>query len=450
MFPLLRKPVRKSARKAAHRNQTRSTPLSVERLEARRVLDAGDLDLTWGGDGLVETNVSQGDGANALAIQADGKVVAAGWYSPKSSNQDFAVVRYNTDGSLDASFGAGGVVKTSFSNKSDVIAAAAIQADGKIVVGGWSTSGNDRTFALARYNANGTLDSSFGSGGKVTTNIGSGSEWIADLAIQADGKIVVAGRASIGGGTAVARYNVNGTLDASFGSGGKVTAPWLIGGGSGTEKNKVVIQPDGRILVSSMYSNGGVVRLNANGSLDTTFATGGRYTGLPLVWAIALQGDQIIVSGESADTSVDDAMVRLNADGSVDTSFGVGGMVQVQVDLGRDVAVQPDGKILIAGQQFNTNSLFGLAAVRYNADGSLDSEFGTDGIAIAPQPNVVVTRVRLAPDGKIVVTAYGNDFFTARFESDPPALAAGGGASDGDIALMLYLAGEEAARRRGG
>jgi uncharacterized delta-60 repeat protein len=429
--------------KAAVRNSNRR--LRVERLEDRRVLDAGDLDLTWGGDGLVQTSLSQSDGGHALVIQPDGKVVVGGVYAPKSGNQDFAVIRYNIDGSLDSSFGTGGVVKTSFGNKNDVIKAAAVQADGKIVVGGWATSGSSLVFALARYNANGTLDTSFGSGGKVTTNIGHGNEVIHDVAIQADGKIVAIGSASIGGGGAIARYNANGSLDTSFGSGGKLTAAWLVGG----SHHDVLVQSDGKLLVSASQGGGGVARLNVDGTLDATFAGGGVVSVVENPYGVALQGDKIIVSG-FVDPNIRDVIARLNADGSVDTTFASGGMAPVIIDTPTGPVVQADGKILVGGSNFTSGvNDHGLAALRFNADGSPDSAFGTDGVAIVLQPDVWVSRLGIAPDGKIVVTGYGSttagDFFTARFEGDPPAAAP----SDADVALMLFLAGEaESGRRR--
>jgi uncharacterized delta-60 repeat protein len=405
------------------------------------------LDPTWDGDGTAQINLSQSDGARTLVIQPDGKVIVGGWYTPKSGNDDFALIRRNIDGSLDASFGTGGIVKTSFGNKSDVIVAAALQSNGKIVVGGWSTSGSSLVFALARYNANGTLDTSFGSGGKVTTNIGSGDEVIHDVAIQADGRIVAIGSASIGGGGAIARYHANGTLDTSFGSGGKLTAGWLRGGSS----HRVLVQPDGKLLVSASHGGGGVARLNANGTLDSSFAGGSVVNVLANTYGLAMQGEKIVVSGQAA-PSIDDAIARLNADGTLDTSFASGGLAPVVIDIPIDVAVQTDGKIVIGGQQVNAGDEHGLLAMRFNADGSLDTAFGTNGLVSAPNPSVVATRVRLAPDGKIVVTGYG-DFFTARFLGELPAGSAAASAdgvspTEADVALMLFLADGNANRRK--
>ena len=175
-------------------------------LPAAAAAAPGDLDPTFGSGGKVTTDVGGSDGAQAVAIQGDGKVVAAGlgnFAGPGTG--DFALARYNPDGSLDTSFGSGGKVTTDFGGF-DAASAVAIQPDGKIIAAGRSGSGD---FALARYNPDGSLDSSFGSGGKVTTDFG-GFDSAFGVALQADGKIVAAGfqATSTQRGTdiAVARY----------------------------------------------------------------------------------------------------------------------------------------------------------------------------------------------------------------------------------------------------
>jgi uncharacterized delta-60 repeat protein/uncharacterized repeat protein (TIGR01451 family) len=169
---------------------------------------SGDLDPTFGTGGKVTTDFAGSNaGANGVALQADGKIVAAG-FADSGSGSDFALARYNPDGSLDASFGTGGKVTTDFAGGSDSAFGVALQADGKIVAAGFADSGSRGDFALARYNPDGSLDASFGTGGKVTTDFAGSGDEAFGVALQADGKIVAAGFAGSGsrGDFALARY----------------------------------------------------------------------------------------------------------------------------------------------------------------------------------------------------------------------------------------------------
>ena len=212
---------------------------------------SGDLDPSFDGDGKVTTTFGSGsnDWADAVAIQADGKIVVAG-YSNASGNDDFALARYLPNGTLDASFSGDGRVLTNFgSGSNDWANAVALQPDGKIVVAGLSSdsaSGNEG-FALARYLPNGAMDASFGGDGRVLTDFGSGSyDEAFALAIQPNGKIVVAGVVT-SEGFALARYLPNGALDASFSGDGKVTTTV---GSSWEQASALAIQPrDGRLVV---------------------------------------------------------------------------------------------------------------------------------------------------------------------------------------------------------
>jgi uncharacterized delta-60 repeat protein len=181
----------------------------------------GDLDTTFDSDGKVTTAIGASDNeAYSVAIQSDGKIVAAG-SSKNGSNYDFALARYNTDGTLDTNFGTGGKVITAIGSSTDVAESVAIQSDGKIVAAGFSNNGSNNDFALVRYNTNGTLDTTFDSDGKVTTAIGSANDAAYSVAIQSDGKIVAAGFSNNGSNNdfALVRYNTNGSLDTSFGTG---------------------------------------------------------------------------------------------------------------------------------------------------------------------------------------------------------------------------------------
>jgi uncharacterized delta-60 repeat protein len=232
--------------------QTPASAITKERSDALpkgfgRIADCGpaELDPTFGGTGKVTTDFAgSDDSAYSVTLQADGKIVAAGSSAPVS---DFAVVRYNTDGSLDTSFGGTGKVRTDVISY-DVATSVAIQTDGKIVVAGYA-SGSNYDFALVRYHTDGSLDTSFGGMGKVTTDFGS-DDFASSVAIQADGKIVATG--SSGGLSnndfALVRYNSDGSLDASFGGTGKITTDF--GSRAEDQARSVTIQADGKIVAA--------------------------------------------------------------------------------------------------------------------------------------------------------------------------------------------------------
>src|SRR6476659_154052 len=241
----------------------------------------GDLDPTFSGDGKQTTDFGFGSGsAEATVRQPDGKIVVAG--STPGGDYRFALARYNPDGSLDTSFSSDGKQTTDLGGF-DQANGVALQADGKIVVVGF-TGGGD--FALARYNSNGSLDTSFSGDGMQTTDFG-GNDQAKAVAVQGDGKIVVAGNGGPGG--AVARYNPNGSLDTSFSGDGKQTTNFLSASG-------IALQGDGKIaVVGSSGNDFGLARYNANGSLDTSFSGDGKQTtdfgGAERATGVALQGD---------------------------------------------------------------------------------------------------------------------------------------------------------------
>src|SRR5437870_4521249 len=255
----------------------------------------GDLDATFGTGGRVLTDFGGGAGARALALQADGRIVVAG-RSRVAVGDDFALARYNPNGSLDSSFGSGGRVLTDF-GLDDEARAVVLQADGKIVVAGGF---GGAFFALARYNADGTLDPSFGSEGRVFTNFG-GRDGARALALQADGKIVATGFASSDFGTrrrfALARYNPDGSLDRQV----------VTSFADRDEASALALQSARKIVVAGFSEAGGrhdfaLARYNPDGTLDLTFGTGGKVTtdfgGFDDAFALALQTDgKIVVAG---------------------------------------------------------------------------------------------------------------------------------------------------------
>ena len=209
----------------------------------------GNLDPTFGSAGKVTTDFAGGsDLAFGVALQPDGKIVAAGTATRGATIfSDFALARYNPDGSLDATFGSGGKVTTDFTGNFDQANAVALQPNGKIVAAGSTGDGTSHDFALARYNPDGSLDATFGSGGKVITDFTGGSDQAFGVALQPNGKIVAAGTAHTGTilEFALVRYKKHGGLDPSFGSGGKVTTDFT---GSNDVAGGVALQPDRKIV----------------------------------------------------------------------------------------------------------------------------------------------------------------------------------------------------------
>ena len=374
--------------------------------------------------GVVTTDIGDyDDWGSSVTLQADGKILVAG-----ESYYDFALVRYNADGSLDTSFDSDGIVKTDFSNSYDGGTSVTLQANGKILVAGVSNS----QFALARYNSDGSLDTSFSGDGKVTTNFGSEYYYVSANAVTvlANGKILVAGTsgASSDSNFTLIRYNANGSLDTSFDSDGIVitnTASTLDYGYS------VAVQANGKILLAGTSNNYddrqyefALLRYNSNGSLDTSFDGDGIVltdfgaNNYGIGYSVTTQADgKILVAGTSEE---DFALVRYNSNGSLDTGFDGDGKVTTDLgsisDSGRSVTIQNDGKILIAGYS-NNGANIDFALVRYNSDGSLDASFDGDGKVFTP------------------VTSYDDYGFSVTVQADGKILAAG---STGDFALVRY------------
>lgn len=400
------------------------------------------LDVTFGTAGRATLNTGSG---NALVRQADGKLLIVGGdndFRLARFNVDGTVdASFGSGGTVTTSFP--GTVGTS----DDEAKAAAVQADGKIVVVGVAVSGRqangafNQDFALARYGTDGTLDPSFGSGGLVLTDFAGFTDIAHAVVIQPDGKIIVAGQASDGsslilGGTgsdfAVARYNADGSLDSGFGTGGKVRVH--IAGNVDTAFN-VARQPDGKIVVGGLVGIGssagldttGLVRLLVDGRIDVGFGNGGIVVdnaGGPGT-GMALQDDGKIVligSGGIGSSGDDFFLVRYLANGGLDTTFGVGGAVRTDFnagfivgDFGRAVALQADGKIVAVGST-GTPTGSDMAVARYLADGSLDASFNNGGKLTINFPNAAASAngVVIQPDGKIVVGGNAGGYAIAR------------------------------------
>ena len=354
----------------------------------------GSLDTSFDGDGKVTTSIGISSGANAVALQQDGKIVAAG-FNNYGSTSEFTLIRYKTDGSLDASFSGDGIAMTRISSFGDYCSSVALQADGRMVAAGSTNfNGIDDDFVLVRYNTDGSLDTSFDVDGILMTDNGHGSIYGIDVAIQPDGKIV-----AVGTGTApivVARYNIDGSSDMTFGGTGKVLIDRYRFAGD------VAIQPDGKILVvgrgnDDKYALGELLRLNSDGSLDTSFGTNGIVTPLfiPSIAAALPDGKILIVEGS--------ILFRLNANGSFDSTFSQcsGGGAYSYLYHRIEGVIQPDGKILTVFPSSNGTHNFGV--YRCNINGGLDTTFGSGGVVITPMSEAAAQSIAIDTDGKIVV-----------------------------------------------
>ncbi len=401
----------------------------------------GNLDTGFSSDGkIVESSLAPSH-VGSVAIQADGKIVAVG-----STGNDFAVLRYHRNGTPDTSFGGNGLVVTPFgtSVSNDVANAVAIQADGRIVVAGSVGSTTNRRVGVVRYLANGTRDTAFGDNGRVTMDFASGGTGAAAMAIQPDGKIVLVG--GTGSDFAVARLNADGTRDTSFGlppSTGVVARDM----GSSTESaSAVAILADGNIVLAgttvfegrrvfayTMVTPGGlpifVGNGIGNGAQHTSFgnSTDARTAAMAVQadGKIVLVGERTLSGGGGSvpiftDTSI--ALARYNLDGSMDTTFGAGGVRVISVaaavggpdSFARAVAVQLDGKIVVAGQADPTSGFISsLTVLRLNTNGSLDPTFAGGGRVVTDfggGANGNANAVAVQPsDGRLVVAGSSGD-----------------------------------------
>lgn len=332
-------------------------------------------------------------------------------------------------GSLDNTFGTGGKVTTDFGGFEDNVNTMVIQSDGKIIVAGnFSLDANGSSYDcfLARYNSDGTLDNTFGTNGKVITDFGNNFESFNSVTLQGNGKIVVVGDANYN--IIMARYTINGVLDNTFGNGGKVITDF--GNGDSEEGYAVAIQSDGKILVggetntisTDAWFDMAVVRYDSAGNIDNTFGTNGIATtdfgnaANEYCRSIALQNDgKIVIAGFRIGTSpnyTDFAVARFNSTGTLDSSFATNGQLTEDFgtsgDKAQSVVIQPDDKIIVAGYNDNgSNAHFAMA--RYNSNGTLDNTFGTNGKVITQISTYTdnANSAALQSDGKIVLSGYG-------------------------------------------
>ena len=409
-------------------------------LPLTRVSAFGDhLDDTLDGNGKLATDFTEGDDkGNAVAIQTDGKIIVAG-----VSDNQFAITRYNPNGSLDSTFSGDGRVI----GPEGVGNAVAIQPDGKILVAGYGpgpTIGSS-VFQVARFLANGNTDFTFNGTGRATAefpvlSLNVAAAW--SIAIQPDGYIVLAGHHLTTDtfftfqNWAIARFAPSGLLDPLFSDDGKATADFN-GSVTTTEQARAVkIMADGKILVAGTASpasnlNFALIRYNTNGTPDTSFDGDGRvmvdFGGNESANDMELQADGKIVLGGSSGGHF--ALARFTADGVPDTSFDLDGIVRTNInpsgtDIASGMVIQSDGKIVLAGTKRNGSEQGDFVLARYLTNGALDPIFGQAGIVTTDMNNFsndTANALAIQQDRKLVVagttmnTGSTNNFCVARY-----------------------------------
>jgi uncharacterized delta-60 repeat protein len=395
----------------------------------------GTIDVAFGATGTRTLAIgSADDQASYVALQADGKILVAG-NSKIGSELDFTVVRYNTDGTLDALFTGDGIAANSLNTGDEEARGIAVQSDGKIVGAGYSFIGANENFAVVRYTSDGFLDPSFDGDGIAFTDVGSNNEEPYNIGIQSDGKIVAVGYTYNGSSSDIVllRYNSDGSLDTTFNGTGKVITviPTTSEEGKG-----IAFQTNGKIVVTG-HSDGDVIilRYNTDGSLDTSFHS----TGMVVIdvasdyeeaYNVALQSDgKIVVGGyTNAGSFYNVLLIRVDSTGAVDPAFDGDGIVSTDIgarnEEAKSIALQPDGKIVVAG--YFDNGINNIALVlRYNSNGTLDPTFATNGIdttKIGAGYNSL-NDIVVQTDGSIVAVGSSNngtdqDFAVRRYTSD--------------------------------
>ncbi|MBX3618588.1 MAG: hypothetical protein KF891_01150 [Rhizobacter sp.] len=359
----------------------------------------GALDTSFGAQGIANTAVGNAeDYARAMVVQPDGRIVVAGSSASPAGTQ-IALVRYLRDGALDTTFGNAGKVVTPVGTTSDEAYAVALQPDGKILVAGGSAQGaSGIDFALLRYTAAGALDTTFGNGGKVTTAFGNDTDRAYAIVVQSDGKIVVGGsstQAVTGPDFALARYTTTGALDTTFGNGGKVVTA-LKSGNVGEHVYALALQTIANVEhIVAVGGEGNFVaaRYTPAGTLDPSFGTGGKVVDMFTAIIGAARGmvitpaNEIVLAGMIGNHH---ALARLTETGVLDGGFGVGGRVVTPInatnaDGAQGLVRQADGKLVTGGWTYTGNSTSAdFVTLRYSAAGVLDADWGNNGIAITP------------------------------------------------------------------
>jgi uncharacterized delta-60 repeat protein len=377
-----------------------------DNIAAIRYNPNGTLDTAFGTGGVAMNDFNSGtDHGQEVLLQPDGRIIVVGYAFFGGGNTDLAVVRFLANGDVDTSFGISGKVSTNISGYNDYAFDAALQSDGKIVAAGAAETGPGGDICVVRYNTDGTLDQSFDSDGIMTADIAGDYDLAYAVAIQPDGKIVTAGYSKTGPSYdfSVARFNTNGSFDNTFGSGGRVTTPVGPHEDIGAD---MALQSDGKIVLAGHVWNSslsdsdyGLVRYNTDGSLDNTFGTNGIATGpvsntYDYLRAVAVQPDgKIVAAGQTSTPGYTDLCVlRFTANGVLDTTFNTTGFIIDDVNGEQDyvagLALQPDRKIVIVGATVVPQDV-DMVIARYLGDldiGIVDFAAWNQSVFIYPNP----------------------------------------------------------------
>lgn len=392
-----------------------------------RINNDGSPDAAFGNAGIVTTDIGSESTAKAVAHANDGKIVVGGCSQTSPYETDFAVLRYNEDGSLDLGFNATGYAGLQNLAGNDCVTDLILPGDGTIIVGGnFATQGGGNTYTIAKYSHDGPFDYSFNGYGAVPF----ASSPISRMIQQFDGKIVVSGSAYGGPGQPTGlltrRYHPNGTVDTTFGTLGQVFTLLPVSNSAYSAFAKAAaLQPDGKIIVvvnaGAMLGSARIariVRYDANGSPDSTFDSGG-VVNLEVDSSLstakstfALPNGRILAAGGLG-------IMRFMPDGRLDRTYGTSGKVCVNLpgtsDAINAAALQPDQKILVASSRRTQPNIPNrpIFVGRYNADGSKDTTFGTAGeIVLTAGTSLESARaIAVQDDGKILMlaTGYQND-----------------------------------------
>jgi uncharacterized delta-60 repeat protein len=396
--------------------------LSIQHSNAQ---NAGDLDLTFGINGSVITDLGIGyDQCSGLVVQPDQKIVIAGrayitdWWYP-------TLIRINTDGTLDSTFNGDGIASGDVQHSTTLYAEAdalVMQPDGKFLYTFYLDFFGGDGLAVTRFNSDGSIDTDFGVNGTTTVIAMAYSNYSNSLLLQGDGKILVVGSGqeyeNAPSAAVAVRFTADGLLDETFADDGIFT----FSQGNGTLGIDAKQSTDGKIVMAcstgySGYQDYVIIRLNDNGTFDNTFNEDGivnfNISGLfdaPQFLTLREDGSIIVVGYSYSDdgTNIDWAMVSLTSGGELDSEFGNDGVVIAALgdgdDIAESVAIAPDGKIIVAGY-YEDFFIYG-AVLRYNANGELDNSFGTNGLALIDAYSYHLENVKLQADGKIVVCGW--------------------------------------------
>ena len=386
---------------------------------------AGSLDLTFGTNGIASCPVGTGrDDAQDMIIDANGKIVVAGFTEVTVTNFNFSAARFNSNGTLDATFGTGGTTIINTGSGADEAYSVAIDGSGRIYLAGLIWNGVIRNLGIVRLTSNGLPDNTWDGDGVWLSQTLYG-EYVNDIEIDASGRIVIAGHGGLNDDRLVVlRLNSNAAYDATFGTGGRVE---LTGGSD--EATSIAFDANNKIMVGAK-DEFTIIRLNTNGTLDATFGTGGSTVVNPTLNTDVLNditvdgsGNVVAVGHGGITLQADFIAVRVTSAGTIDNTFGTSGVAVISggiiQDQGQAVAIDANGKIIIGGESTDANGT-SFSVVRLNTNGTADNTFGTSGVAIVNSATVDNGYgMSIDGNGKIVIAGIGDggsntDFFVAR------------------------------------